>query len=843
MTLASLDFGGLGRFDPDAKGAFRIHSLNLPTNWEYIYQNREMLLKVDQFGPVYAQADPPTDIMLFRRDPFQRWASWLVWLRSDAFECGAFPNFFRPAPRLTDPGAAPDALEIVFAPEAATYMIEHEGVRCATRIFVPRAGRTVCLKVEVTNLRGEPLRLALVPALRPHANPAMLAPWDKPEWYLTTGLRRDADRIGFATRLLNMHSEPANRRAVVLWSDARDVAACEISHGHFAGVGNFENPQAVREGQLRLAPDSAPGWDELGEPPVISGFPPVYALQYDLDLEPGESRPVNQTLAMLPPAPDGAFPTLEEARRAAVLVDETAAQAELERLRGNYAELIAHRTLETPDAALDDYVNDWLPPQLDWACSLDRGWPSGMRGSRDSANDFTALVPLAPARARAILETLFSCQRSDGWFPRQYSAAGRLGKHDLRRHADAGNWVIELLHAYLCYARDFDFLKTPLPWLDRDAAEPVLEHALQALDFFIRDENLGEHGLCKIAEGDWLDSVNRAGLEGRGESVTITAQTIISLVQMTELLEKIQTLGIIDASRTETLRKEYENRRAQLTEALGAHAYNPEGYFSSVFNDDGRWLFSDRDPDGQRRVYGPANWFAIASGAVGPERIESALKELDYLKCADGYRLYWPPFGAAAIPRVGRGGSGDQPAGLWENGNAYNQGSHGFLGRALGAAGEGDLLYEAIRYLLPYDQQRHPIARTKTPPYAVVNCWQNVPGFERHGGMQFLTGSTAYALRMIYEWMLGIQPTPDGLRLDPCVPSRFPELRARFFHLGKRVELRILNPESRQTTPQTITVNNTPVEKTETHPFSKRSVFLAEDALFTEETNRVEVRL
>ena len=48
-----------------------------------------------------------------------------------------------------------------------------------------------------------------------------------------------------------------------------------------------------------------------------------------------------------------------------------------------------------------------------------------------------------------VLETVFACQRTDGWFPRQYSAAGSLGKHDLRKHMDGGVWVIEFLYEYL----------------------------------------------------------------------------------------------------------------------------------------------------------------------------------------------------------------------------------------------------------------------------------------------------------------------------------------------------------------------------------------------------------
>lgn len=842
MGLSRLDLGGLGRFRTTPRAAFTIQTLNLPTSWEYIYQNRKLLLKVDQFGPLYAQADPPSDIILFRREPFQRWSSWLVWLRSDAFACTAFPNYFRPGPHTANPSAQPDAVEITFSPTAATYTLEYEGVRCVTELFVPTDQCAVCLKLTVTNLRDGPINLSLIPALRPYANPAMLAPWDKPEWYLKTYLCRER-RVGFVTRLLNMNSEPAKRRTVVLWSDTDGLSATEISYGHFVGQGNFDKPQAVFDGTLRLSPSDARGWNALNEAPVICGFPPVCALQYNLELAPGETRSIRQALAMLRPRPDGALPAADEASEVSALLDEATRRKEHIALEAKYETLATARTVETPDAALNDYVNDWLPLQLDWACSLDRGWPSGMRGSRDSANDFTAMVPINPGWGRQILETLFSCQRSDGWFPRQYSAQGRAGRHDMRGHVDAGCWVIELLHHYLCFTKDFAFANVPLAWLDLDEEATMLDHALKAIEFFICQENVGEHGLCKIGEGDWLDSVNRAGLKGRGESVMVTNQAIIAMVEMALVVEKLKALGLMDPAQADATMELYERRRRELAEALRTHAFNDAGYFNGVFNDDGKWLFSNKDPDGERRVYGPANWFSISSGVAGADLTESVLKELEYLRCDDGYRLYHPPLGRVPIERVGRGGSGDQPAGLWENGNAYNQGSHGFLGRALTVAGRGDLLYDVIRYLLPYDQDRHPVPRVKTPPYAVVNCWQNVPGFERHGGFQFLTGSTAYGLRMVYEWMFGIKPMPDGLVVDPCVPSAFNRQTARFTYLGKRVELEIVNPDARQCGVTSLTVNGKPVKRTVVCPFSGRTLFVADDELFAETANTIEVRL
>ena len=289
MKLTELDLKGYGHFEEDQPASFTLDTLNLPAPWEYIYQNRRLLLKVDQYGPVYTQVDPPSDIVLFRREPFGAYSPWLVWLRSEAFRAGPFTNFFRPN-FAADPAAAPEKTVVTYSPAKATYAIEQDGVRCVTELFLPADEPAACMTVTLTNTRNRPIRLTAVPALRPYVNPAVLAPWDKPEWYLQTAFCKDK-QPGFLVRLFNMNSDPAKRRCAVLWSAGEGLAGAEISHEKFAGMGSFDRPQAVYEGKLRLAPYDAKAWGAFEETNSICGYPPVCALQYEMELRPDEPWP------------------------------------------------------------------------------------------------------------------------------------------------------------------------------------------------------------------------------------------------------------------------------------------------------------------------------------------------------------------------------------------------------------------------------------------------------------------------------------------------------------------------------------------------------------------------
>lgn len=85
------------------------------------------------------------------------------------------------------------------------------------------------------------------------------------------------------------------------------------------------------------------------------------------------------------------------------------------------------------------------------------------------------------------------------------------------------------MHEYVCETGDFGLLKERVKWLNREDKDSIWEHALRALSYYLDPENIGEHGLCKIRGGDWLDAVNRAGLEGRGESVMVTYQVVLAM--------------------------------------------------------------------------------------------------------------------------------------------------------------------------------------------------------------------------------------------------------------------------------------------------------------------------
>ena len=817
-----------GEYIPDTAG-FKIKTLNLPSSWEYIYQNRDILMKVDQFGPVYAQANPPADVMIFKRESGQKFSNWLVWIKQEGKE--AFNNFFRPVLNCAESGAEPDDLSITFLPEKAVYEFSHQGLKVKTEFAIPLKGKEIVMKLLITNEGNTDTDLKLKPFLIPYCNEAQLAPWDKNEWYLRTGFGNEDGKGIFWTQLLNPSGDKSKRRTLVMLTDKENLDKTEVSLEKFVGNGSIYCPEYAISGELRIDADRENGYGEYCEDAQIYAYPPVYAMEYNWHLNAGETKELTQVLSMPSNEADGSMPKRSTVLKTSDWFYEEKYSQKIKEVEDFYKDLCNINKIKTPDELFNYYSNYWLPIQMYWVASLDRGWPSGMRGTRDSANDYAALIYTDLKSCREVLCTMLSCQRTDGWFPRQYSAAGRKGKHDLRPYADGGAALLEFFYKYITYSDDDSIIDLKLPWLDSDEEATVWEHIIRTMEYYISEENIGEHGLCKIRGGDWLDPINLAGLEGRGESVMITCQIILALGYMAELCAKY-------GRNTERI-EVYKALIPEFKKNLCDHAMNKKGYFNSVFNDNGIWVFSDCDYDGQERPCAPANWYTVISCTPNKEELDGVFKVMDLLRSEFGYRVYYPPYSPEKpMEKIGRSTSGDVPEFMAENGNVYNHGSHGFLARALSKAGKGDELYDVMKWMLPCYQEKHPTYKALTAPYAMINCYQELPGFKHRGMLSFLTGTVAMCVRGVYEWMCGIETVTGGIEISPCIPKEWNELTFFMQYKGKTLDVSIT-----RTGEEALILNGKAINKSEPK-FNKYNCYYAvSDKDLTEGNNTINITL
>ena len=756
-----------GFFDMESDATYTItNPEELLTSWEYIYQNENILLKVDQNGPVYAQVKPVQDILLFKRESNEKYSKWVLDFVVQDGEVNKEVTLF--SRKSLNPYKL---VEIKFSPSIAKYTYHYEDFSIVSSFMVDNHDMSLIQKVEFINHSNKLLNVTLKTSLLPYANYAVMPPWDKPEWYLETNLNLEGDLLTFFSKKNSPTSEETERKTIKFQTYVNDSVKAQISLERLVGNGDFYEQNGTLD--LKQEEIRKRAFDDN-----LVGYPSVYAFEYDIKVEPHKTYEVMQALNVYEGHKD------EKAIfEASLLLEESHLENILKIKNDKFHELFNQFRINTNNLMFDYYINSFLPLQLHWIAYLDRGWPSGMRGVRDASNDFMGLMQYDPKSAENIILTLCSCQRTDGWFPRQVSANGKNGKHDLRKYNDGGVFLLELLFEYLKFTNDVAILDKKVSWLDSDEASTILSHMTQIFSYYTHKDSLGKHGLTKIYEGDWLDSINKAGLEGRGESVTISMQLVFALKQM------IQMIKYFKLEKVYQLIPEYEAHLSQLEKNIEMHAYNKLGFYNGLYTDGDDWVFSDKDPDNVSRIYMTVNAFSIISGIAKGKKADGVIDNLLKLKTESGYRLFSPGLGKTNIPYLGRMGTGDQPIGLWENGSTYNHSSHGFFSRALSIIEDQSNLYEVIQYMLPFDESYHPIDKTLSAPYAMVNCYQDLKAFPHRGGLPFLTGTVAMAFRAIYQWMFGIQPEFGGLSFRPVLKEALNGSKVIYNYNGKKLNI------------------------------------------------------
>jgi cellobiose phosphorylase len=75
-----------------------------------------------------------------------------------------------------------------------------------------------------------------------------------------------------------------------------------------------------------------------------------------------------------------------------------------------------------------------------------------------------------------------------------------------------------------------------------------------------------------------------------------------------------------------------------------------------------------------------------------------------------------------------------------------------------------------------------------------------------------LSGSASWAYYTISQYILGIQPDYSGLRIDPCIPSRWKKISITRIFRKKNFAIEIKNQSGVQKGVKKIVVNGTEIE-------------------------------
>jgi cellobiose phosphorylase len=321
---------------------------------------------------------------------------------------------------------------------------------------------------------------------------------------------------------------------------------------------------------------------------------------------------------------------------------------------------------------------------------------------------------------------------------------------------------------------DLDFYHKVLPYADQGEAT-VLGHLRRALEFNL--ERSGRHGLPCGLHADWNDCVK---MGYNGESVMVAFQVRYGLDVYARIADRLALPAEAAWARAEL---------AKLEASLQQAAWDGE-WFLWAIGPDGHRYGSRQEEEG--RIYINTQVWAVMSGAATPEQGRRAMDALkEHLATPYGIMLSAPPF--TNTPPTVMGGV------IYNHGIKENAGifchtqSWAVIAECL--LGRGDQAYEYYRAFMPAAYNDRAELR-ESEPY--VHCQTTYATCNRNAGksrVPWLSGTVSWSHHTALQWILGVKPEVDGLRLDPCIPRHWPGFKLTRAFRGWTLRIEVKNPD------------------------------------------------
>ncbi|MEN8156528.1 MAG: glycosyl hydrolase family 65 protein [Bacteroidota bacterium] len=325
-----------------------------------------------------------------------------------------------------------------------------------------------------------------------------------------------------------------------------------------------------------------------------------------------------------------------------------------------------------------------------------------------------------------------------------------------------------------------------MPYADK-GNDPVLLHLRRAIEFSI--ERSGKHGMPFGLQADWNDCL-RFGDDG--ESVFVAMQLRLALSEYVE----------ISGMLSEKAEEEWgAGELEKLDSNLQEHAWDGN-WFMRGYRADGMKFGSAESPEG-KIFLNPQLW-SVISGAASNEQARGAMEQVNKeLATSFGLKVCAPPFTSSDYNIVR---AMLMNPGLKENGGIFIH-TQGWAVMAEAMLGRGNRAYEYLRAYLPAAYNTRAEVR-EIEPYVV--CQSTHAGESPKQGasrVPWLSGSATWTYYAVSQYILGIKPDYNGIRIDPCIPSHWKDFTATRSFRGRTLHIRVANPDGVQMGVRSIRVN------------------------------------
>jgi cellobiose phosphorylase len=641
------------------------------------------------------------------------------------------------------------------------------GIEADTLYFVPLSETLEIWRTRITNHRSGSAQLSLFSAVE-------FCLWDA--WDDATNFQRNfsTSEVEVSDGVIYHKTEYRERRNhFAYFACSAAIAGFDTQRDAFLGpYRGWDRPLAVESGRSR---DSiAHGWAPLGSHHV------------ELSLQPGETREIVFLLGYAENPVEAKFdpPRSQTINKARVrpTIDRYRQPGEVDaafhRLREHWDGLLGTLQVATPNQHVDRMVNIWNAYQCMVTFNLSRSasyFESGIgrgMGFRDSNQDLLGFVHMVPERARERILDIAATQLPNGGAYHQYQPLTKTGNDAIGSgFNDDPLWLILATAAYVKETGDRAILDEPVPYANQSETEsPLYEHLQRALRYTL--DRLGPHGLPLIGRADWNDCLNLNCFSETPDEPFQTTENRQGGVAESVFIAGLFTLAADELAALADLHGRPDDaathRAAARTMDGAVRAHGWDGaWFRRAYDYDGRVVGSAENQEGQIFIE-PQGMCIVAGIGLDDGKAETALASVAArLATPDGIVLHQPAYSRYYLEL---GEISSYPPGYKENAGIFCH-TNPWIMIAEALVGNGD---RALDYYLRINPSaREDISdRHRCEPYVYAQMIAG-PDAPTTGEAKnsWLTGTAAWNFVAITQWILGIRPEHEGLRIDPCLPA------------------------------------------------------------------------
>ena len=531
------------------------------------------------------------------------------------------------------------------------------------------------------------------------------------------------------------------------------------------------------------------------------------ALQSDIKLSPGETKELIYLL--------GKKPEIEATKLISYYDQKGRTIKEIEQIKSFWHSKLDNLQVKTPDDKFNNTVNVWNAYQcfitFIWSraasfqyCGLRNGF-----GYRDTVQDIQGIIHLAPEMAKKQILFMLSAQVSNGAglplvkydhkpgmedTPDDDSYVKETGHPSYR--ADDALWLFPAIKKYIDESGELKFLDQKVLFADVNEEASVYEHLKRALKFSM--DNLGSHGMPAGLHADWNDCLR---LGKMGESTFV-------------LFQFIYALGILKEYAIIRNDNDYAlwlgEKLTEITKKADDLCWDNDRWIRG-FTEEGTVIGKRGDPEASMWL-NPQSWGVISGISLdghdntrGIVSMDSVYRELN---TPYGTMLMHPPYkdhafdGALAVCFN---------QGVKENSGVFCH-SQGWAILAEALLGRGDRAYEYLREICPAYMNEDADRRVIEPYAHGQTIEAKFSPFAGRAHVHWLTGAATTVMVAMVEGILGLKPSPDGIRISPSIPGVWTSLSMVKKLRGKTLNITIDNPNGSQHDVKSITINGEKID-------------------------------